>query len=227
MFALKRLTFIEITLFFALLILQSTIRAETIEDFKRAKSESEPCKTIPYSSERDRCIRKRDDVSDYCKTEESSCTALNTYARMQDLEKAKRDLANLDRSREELIRQRDSASDDSQKRSISDKISSTEKDIDDSKRSLEQLSKTVDDYKYKANGRVEKAKRCREARIDAVEIFDEAEKKAKSETDPGIQSLAAELISQWKEADRGHTIAIKETQERLLTCDKAARGEQF
>jgi len=209
------------------LLLHARTHAETIEDFKRAKSESEPCKTIPYSSERDRCLRKRDDVNDYCKTDGSSCTALNTYARMQDLEKAKRDSDQLSKSRDELLRQRDSASDDSQRRSLSDKISETEKDIDQSKRDIEQLSKAVEDFKYQATGRVEKAKRCREARIDAVEIFDEAEQKAKSETDPEIKAIAADLVAQWKVADQGHAVAIKETQERLLTCDKAARGEQF
>jgi hypothetical protein len=228
MFAMTSCKFRAIACIFALVTVPLMIRAESLDDFKRAKAETtEECKTIPYSSERDRCLSKRDDVFAYCKTEDSGCTGLKTYARMQDLEKAKRDLADADRSRDELRRQRDSASDDSQKRDISEKISSLERTMDEGKRNIEQLTKTIEDQRSMATGREEKAKRCIASRNDASQIFADAERKASSESDPEIKPLAAELIARWKEGNARHASGLTEIQSRLGTCEKAARGEQF
>lgn len=203
--------------------------ADQLSEFqKAADSGAKGCDSIPFSSIQERCRDKRDDVDGYCKTDESGCRELNTYARQQELQQADSKLNDLDRARQEARSKRDSSTDTSEKSRWENEVSQIERAIDEQKRSRETIAKTIEDYKYQAQGRIEKAKRCREARIDAVELFDEAQDKVKeAESNPDLKPFVPTLLAKYEDAERGHTIAIKETQERLLLCEKAARSESF
>jgi len=204
--------------------------SQTIEEFKNSKSAADAgrlCDSIPYSGLRSSCNDASRDVNDYCKTENTGCADLNVYARLQDREKSKRDLDQLERTRNDLRTQRDGAKEEDKKKAFQNQIDQFEKDIDAKKREIDSLGKTIDDFKYAANGRIEKNKRCIDARKKAVSIFDEAMGKVTDAREQEKKDIAYTLVAKWNAEEAGHKTQLDNTQNRLARCEKAARGEQF
>ena len=94
-------------------------------------------------------------------------------------------------------------------------------------RDIDTISKTIDDFKYSANGRIEKNKRCIAARKKAIDIFDEAMGKVTVVRDPASKDIAYKRVGKWNAEEQGHKEALDNTQKRLKKCEKAVRGDQF
>jgi len=203
----------------------------SLQDFKNADAVSEPsCEQIPYEEVRKRCMGLRDDLRDYCKEDPGvplGCEELDTYSLQQKSDAMQNNLKGMDGKVNALREQRDAATDDTAKTEIQNEIDKIVKRMDEMRNEIEKTTHTIDDYKYRARGLVERAKRCIEARNDQMVHFKDARRMASSESEPDIKAVAGSLISKWDKSIAGHTKQVGDIENLIRKCEKATRGDQF
>ena len=74
-------------------------------------------------------------------------------------------------------------------------------------------------------GRIEKANRCRHARLEVQKIFQRAQQDAEHESDHAVKAIAVhDLFPHWKEEGIKHTQEILNVQDGLDLCNQRLNG---
>jgi hypothetical protein len=182
------------------------------------------CDGIPYADIRDECNRKGNEVGKWCKSGAdyegprrcgSTMDPKGTQAQIEKL-KERRDVAR--EAKEELERRRSSLTDDAAKRAVEDSIKEADKTIEGAERERETLEKEVEDATKRINDRVQEWTYCRDYREQAMEVFDKALSRVKSESDTTVAQRVKELVPLMEATVPGHREQIQGVGNTIQTC---------
>jgi hypothetical protein len=191
------------------LLLAAPAKGQTLDDYKNAKGKKY-CESIPYSTLRSNCTNAAEATKE-CAEEKWSCS--------KDTEGLIASINGMKDKIYALNDQRSKVSNDDEKKGIDAQI----KEISDKR---ESFIKQLEDEKKDIGERIERGKKCLEARKKVREIFADAKTMAKSESDNEKNPFAEELVSYWEGEQRGHDGQIEAVGKGIQKCEEIYKKKQ-
>lgn len=193
--------------------------AGKLEDFQEALKYTVGCNTIPYPSVKDNCRRTQDnEVKAYC--DETSCDRLGTRGLVENIARLEENLKTLRQKETDL------ASNSNRTEAEERELADTKQKIDDQGRALDPMKRTLEDTKTQIKGRIEKGQRCRESRIDVVDIFTDVIDDVEDEDEEAIKPLAQKLLPILRTSMDEHTKEIVNVQQGINACQLKLDGRE-
>jgi chromosome segregation ATPase len=193
--------------------------ADKAADFLEALKYERGCNTIPYALSKEKCRTTQDnEVKPYC--DETSCERLGTRGLLENITRLEDNLKTLRQKEAELSRKSDRTPTEDQE------LADTKHKIDEQSRALDPLKTKLEDTKRQITGRIEKGQRCREARIDVVDIFTDVIDDVDDESEEAIKPLAQQLLEKLRRAMEEHTKEIVKVQEGIDACKLKLEGRE-
>jgi hypothetical protein len=193
--------------------------AGKLEDFQEALKYTLGCNTIPYPSLKENCRRTQDnEVKAYC--DETSCERLGTRGLVENITRLEENLKTLRQKETEL------SSKSTRTEAEERELAATKQQIDEQSRALDPMKRKLEDTKIQINGRIEKGQRCREARVDVVEIFTDVIDDVEDESEEAIKPLAQKLLPILKNSMDEHTKEIVNVQQGINACQLKLEGRE-
>jgi len=206
-----------------LIVSSSTARADKIDDFRRARSES-GCKSIPYNDLQSNCVSQQDQVHDWCDGARGpvSCGGEGTSRRLQDaVELAKRNVEALKQKKRDLEDKRSRSADDAEKSKLAAEIEAAEKEIYEAGKTIDKANDDLGKRKELVNNAIYNLGKCLDYRGAVMNVFASAQDKVRGENEtPELERIARELRDMYEESKRGHNIQITARNNALDTCKK-------
>lgn len=202
--------------------LASAQDSEKVKAFQNAinyaqNSPKGTCRSIPYPDYEDACTRKQAEVDKWC--EGWSCKGMDPVQMQRRIEALKTQRDEAKAKKEDLERQRSSATDDAAKRDLDDKIGELNKQIDDVERQRDPIEKEVDEASKQISDLLYRGKYCRDSRENVMEVYRNAKSRAGSETDTAVVPLAKRLITYWESTEAGHAQEITDVKNGIEKCN--------
>jgi hypothetical protein len=119
-----------------------------------------------------------------------------------------------------LERKKSSATEDSQKRGIEDKIKEIDNKLYELERTRGVLEKEVSEASKTVNDRMYIGKACLDARPSVMVVYRDAKSRANGEHDPDIAPLAKRLVEYWEGSEKGHNEKIDNTKRGVEDCER-------
>ena len=200
------------------------IADDRLKDFQTAinyMQDDKGCLSIPYSDLQDGCQRKQAEVNRLCKESGPwNCGDVDPKSTQKKIEALKTEQAALKNAKEDLERQKSSASDDNAKRAIDDKLKDNSSKADALAREHDTLEREVQDGTKAVNDRIYIAKACRDSRSSVHDVFRDAKSRANGESGDEIGPLAKRLVTWWESREAGHEKAIADAKTAAENCDQ-------
>ncbi|MEO8068259.1 MAG: hypothetical protein ABI599_11255 [Flavobacteriales bacterium] len=199
------------------------VAAQTLADWKTA-SENRGAESIPYPDERNLALRKREVISEYCKSIEWGCTG--TRELRANIASMPTGIDNMKRERDQLSDKRNASTSDDERKNYQNSMDELTRKIDDT-------AKRLEDMKYKFGKEVEYMRdnilvgqRCLSAREETTRIFNTVIAKAGNETDPEVKNLVGPMVSRWEQGNRDHAGEIQKVKDAIANCEKCRDGDK-
>ncbi len=201
----------------------TTARAGTLDDYNNTIGET-GCRSIPYPGLQRSC--KNLDVDKYCKNEPRACQG--TRALRQKIETdLPNDIKKLESGIRTLQEALAKATNDAEKRSISDNIRNMENELNDRHKTLSRMNSDLQADIAVIDKRIQNGERCSRERYEMFQVFKEVISKAESETDPAVVKLASPRIVYWKNEQQNHyRVRIEDVQVAIDKCKDCRDGKQ-
>lgn len=200
--------------------------ATTLDDYINTLGKT-GCESIPYPGLQRGC--KNLDVDKYCKdASQYPRVCQGTKALRQridtDLPNEIKELESGIRSLQEALAK---ATNDAEKRSISDNIRTMETDLNNRQRTLSQMNSNLQADIAVIDKRIQNGERCSRERYEMFQVFKEVISKAESETDPAVVKTASPRIAYWKNEQLIHyRVRIEDVQVAIDKCKDCREGKQ-
>ncbi|TKB89092.1 MAG: hypothetical protein E8D40_16160 [Nitrospira sp.] len=119
------------------------------------------------------------------------------------------------------------ATNDAEKRSISDNIRNMENELNDRHKTLSRMNSDLQADIAVIDKRIQNGERCSRERYEMFQVFKEVISKAESETDPAVVKLASPRIVYWKNEQQNHyRVRIEDVQVAIDKCKDCRDGKQ-
>lgn len=199
--------------------------ADKKSDFEEAVK-NDGCEAIPYSTLRSRCIDRRSDVRDWCKTDKWNCDSgeLGVGKLADNIERLKGKIESLKSELDNWKSKRSAAKDDNEKREAEDKISEIERKIYELNGKIDEHKNRIEANKKELRDRIYQGEKCRDYRKDVQEVFKDAKSQAKGESDPDIRPLANQLVDKYERGERTHDDQIEDVKKGISKCKDKLEG---
>lgn len=200
----------------------SLVMADKLEDFEKSIKESrskETCNAIPYSKLRKDCGQVSVNTKKYCKSRNTGKCIKGKKSELQQQEyKERKYLKTLQREKKNLKSEISKEKDKSKNKFLKEKLTLLEKQIKDSQKKLKNNKASQHEYEIIVEEQAEKIEKCIFYRKAAMNIFDKAGNKVKSEKGEAILSLARELRNSYYASRKEHIKQIKNKESSLKRC---------
>lgn len=203
----------------------SLARADKKGEFEEAVR-NDGCEAIPYSTLRSRCLDRRSDVREWCKTDKWNCDSgeLGIGKLLENIERMKVKIEGLKTELEGWKTKRSAARDDGARREAEQKIDAIEREIYDLHGKVDAHRRRVEDNRTELRERVYRGEKCRDSRKDVQEIFKDAKSQAKGESAPEIRPLAEKLVEKYERGERTHDEQIEDVKRGIGKCKDKLDG---
>jgi chromosome segregation ATPase len=151
-----------------------------------------------------------------------SCQQNVTRDLLARLDREQRDLDALKDKRRDIDDKRSRAADDAEKAKWTAELEAVDRDIDASKRRLDDLHADVDRRRDLVERTISTISKCADYRQAVMNVFAYATDKVRGESDPELVPYARQLRHMYSEEIRGHQLQIDARNNALATC-KAER----
>lgn len=201
----------------------SPVKSQTLAEWKTAlgaKNNNQGCDSIPYSNYRDSCKRYQEIVNEMCGKDDDAdsrigtpwnCSALGTRALREQI-----------KGMSEKI---NSLKDDKDHASDSDAKDAIQKQIDDLSKELEFKQKSLETDLSDIDIKLDRGRRCLEARKEVQYAFASAKSSASSVNDGEEGQISKELREFWESRVAGHERAADAVKEGISNCEKCKSGD--
>lgn len=198
-------------------------RAGTLDDYNNTIGEA-GCKSIPYPGLQRSCQNL--DVDKYCKNEPRACQGTRALRQKIEMD-LPNDIKKLESGIRTLQEALAKATNDAEKRSISDNIRNMENELNDRHKTLSRMNSDLQADIAVIDKRIQNGERCSRERYEMFQVFKEVISKAESETDPAVVKLANPRIVYWKNEQQNHyRVRIEDVQVAIDKCKDCRDGKQ-
>jgi|HubBroStandDraft_2_1064218.scaffolds.fasta_scaffold49743_1 hypothetical protein len=222
---MKMLRIFSLCGFTAMLAVCSLCQAQTLEEWKTARDNMKAgrgCDSIPYSNYRDSCNRSQALVNENCGDDDNgdgdkieipwNCSHLRTRPLREEIR-------GMSQKIESLKSEKDHASNDKERsESLEREIERLSKEVEFRQKSLETDIKDIEI-------RLDRGRRCIDARQEVRSNFRSAKSNASNVRDGEAGQIAKELVESWESKETGHDHAIDMVRKGIEKCDKCKSGD--
>jgi hypothetical protein len=197
--------------------------SQSIEDFEKALALAERgagCESIPYGNYKSQCETTQA-IVDGCSQSNNprfKCENMNPDAFLEQIKGMENKISSLQQENRSFESSKSSSSNDDEKRNLDDKIKSNSESI----KRMEDEIKTKRDQLYKERqvltDNISVGEKCVKARKDVQNIFAEAGKSAKNESDPTKKVIGEKLAKIWEDRGDDHQKAIDDWEKAVQNC---------
>ncbi|HWU85697.1 MAG TPA: hypothetical protein VN253_00375 [Kofleriaceae bacterium] len=182
----------------------------------------EGCESIPYGDLRSNCRSQQSDVHPWCDGDRGpvSCDSGGTRDLRAKLEKEQRNLETLKDKRRDFEDKRSRAADDGEKTKWTMEIEAVDRDIEASKKRIDDLKADLDKRKDFVEKAIYTLNKCIDYRRAVMNIFAYATDKVRGENEPDIKPYAEKLRDKYPQHISGHEIQITSRMNALENCKK-------
>ena len=186
--------------------------SQTLADWQEALAASKRgkgCESIPYSTERTKCINASAEVEESCKKDAWSCDAMGTKSLKASITALSVHIDNLKTERKDLQGK---------------ELTAKNKQISEKTAILADLEKRLEADLDKIKDRHDRGEKCLKARKAVQVVFKRAEDAAQSVSVPNIKVIAEQLIDYWQTKGTEHQKALADVELGVKKCEKCQKG---
>jgi hypothetical protein len=221
---MKRLIAISVCTFLGAIMFCSLATSQTLDEWKAAQEAMKAergCDSIPYSNYKDACREHQAIVNENCGKDDNgddrigtpwNCNQLGTRALREEIK-------GMSEKVESLKGEKDHVSNDS------DKTESLQRQIDNLSKEVEFRQKSLETDIRDIEIRLDKGRRCIDARKEVQYAFKSARSNASSVSEGEQGEIAKELVEYWERRDDGHEKAIENVRGGIEKCEKCKSGD--